>query len=196
MQELQGVWIIELGELESMRRHDLATLKSFLTRTVDVYRASHARDSIARPRRCIFGATTNQRQFLSDPTGARRWWCVTVGRPLDAGAFGGVVDQLWAEAVHEYDRGEEWHLTGALAGAAEDEAEDRREDSPWEDAIVRWAPADGFSTGEVLAALGASKTDRQALYQIRDALHVLGYHQIRHRIGDEARGKRWFRKRI
>lgn len=193
MQELQGVWVIELGELESMRKHDLATLKSFLTRTVDVYRASHARDSIARPRRCVFGATTNQRQFLADPTGARRWWCITVERPLDAEAFGAVVDQIWAEAVAEYDRGAPWHLTGALADAAEDEAEDRREDSPWEDAITKWAPGGPFSTGEVLAALGASKTDRAALYQIRDALHVLGYEQHRPRTSP-GRAKVW-RKR-
>lgn len=194
MQELQGVWVIELAELESMRKHDLATLKSFLTRTVDVYRASHARDSIARPRRCVFGATTNQRQFLADPTGARRWWCVTVTRALPAEPFGAVVDQLWAEAVAEYDRGEPWHLTGHLADAAEDEAEDRREDSPWEDAIVRWAPAGSFSTGEVLAALGAGKTDKLALYQIRDALHVLGYEQRRVRSGGGDRSRLWTKR--
>jgi predicted P-loop ATPase len=97
-------------------------------------------------------------------------------------AFRGVVDQLWAEAVAELDRGAEWHLTGDLVAAAALEAEERREDSPWEDAIVKWAPTAPFTTHEVYAALGAAKSDHRAGYQIRDALTVLGYRQVRPRV--------------
>lgn len=181
MAEIQGVWILEIAELESMRHVDLARLKGFLTRTEDVYRAAYARANIARPRRCVFGATTNQRQFLADPTGARRWWCVSVDRPLDQAAFGEVVDQLWAEAVVALDAGQDWHLTGHLADAAAREADERREDSPWEDAIERWSPTEPFTTGEAFTALGVAKTDTRAGYQIRDALTLLGYRQIRPR---------------
>ena len=81
-----------------------------------------------------------------------------------------------------------------LAERLDLEAEDRREDSPWEDAIVKWAPEGGFSIGEALAALGVGKTDKLALYQIRDALHVLGYEQRRVRKGGGDRSRLWTKR--
>ena len=196
MQEIQGRWVVEIAELESMRKHDMATIKAFLTRTSDNYRASHARDMVVRPRRCVFGASTNADHYLADATGGRRWWCVGVHKALDQTGFMAIRDQLWAEAVHEYDRGESWHLTGWLQAQAMAEAEDRREDSPWEDAIQKWnPPAEGFTTGDLYAAMGVSKSDTRAGYQLRDALKVLGYVQTRPRDGGTRR-KLWIRKPI
>jgi putative DNA primase/helicase len=48
-------------------------------------------------------------------------------------------DQLWAEAVVRYDKGEKWWLTSKLlVDAAADEQEDRYQADPWEPGIETW----------------------------------------------------------
>lgn len=73
-----GVWIAELGELESTLKKEQASLKAFITQKVDRIRAPYAREATDKPRRTSFGATVNQEAFLRDETGARRFWVVPV----------------------------------------------------------------------------------------------------------------------
>lgn len=74
LENLQGRWICEFSELLAMvRTKDVEAMKSFVTRTVDKYRASYAKRSKEYPRQCIFIGTTNDHQFLSDKTGNRRY---------------------------------------------------------------------------------------------------------------------------
>lgn len=73
-----GVWIAELGELESTLKKEQASLKSFITQKVDSIRAPYASEKVDRPRHTSFGATVNPIQFLKDDTGDRRFWVVPV----------------------------------------------------------------------------------------------------------------------
>ena len=77
-QVLRGKWVIELGELSALSRHDLAATKAYITRAVDSYRPSFGRVSRDFPRRCVFTASTNEAEYLKDPTGNRRFWPVPV----------------------------------------------------------------------------------------------------------------------
>jgi putative DNA primase/helicase len=100
-EQLQGIWICELGEMAAVSKGDQKRNKQFITSTHDQYRPAYGRRTINQPRQCIFIATTNDEEPLKDDTGGRRWWIVDVKDkwfekgPLD-------VDQIWAEAVNVY----------------------------------------------------------------------------------------------
>lgn len=95
-----GVWIAELGELESTLKKEQASLKAFITQKMDRIRAPYAREATDRPRRTSFGATVNQEAFLRDETGARRFWVVPV-EDMDTDELNRLPPewfvQLWAE---------------------------------------------------------------------------------------------------
>lgn len=129
---LQGVWIVEVGELDAFRRSDVARIKQFLSQRSDRFRAAYGRHVRDLPRRCVFFGTSNTYEFLTDATGNRRFLPVDVGeRPrkkcvwvdLDA-----EVDQLWAEAVARWRLGEDLYLTGELEAAAVESQEAHREE--------------------------------------------------------------------
>ena len=115
---LRSKWICELAELASIRRAEIESVKSFITQRSDAYRPPYARRTITIPRQCAFIATTNDRFFLRDRTGNRRWWPVSAGR-IDLPMLRRDVQQLWAEAVHLYQAGHPWHLTGDSLQRAE-----------------------------------------------------------------------------
>ena len=111
---LQGVWLVEIGELDAFRRTDVARIKQFLSQRFDRFRASYGRHVQELPRRCVFFGTTNAKEFLSDRTGNRRFWVVDVGdyprrkkvwEDLDK-----ELDQIWAEAVLRWRLGERLYL--------------------------------------------------------------------------------------
>lgn len=52
-EKLQGYWIIEIGELAGIRKVDEETLKSFITRQDDKYRASYGYAVEDHPRQCM-----------------------------------------------------------------------------------------------------------------------------------------------
>ncbi len=136
MQNLAGLWIIELAELEALKRSDLATVKAFVTRKEDRYRASYGTRTETHPRRIVFAASTNEEAFLKDSTGNRRWWPVTVNQ-VDVEGIRRDRDQLWAEAVHRFKAGEPWHLTDAnLIREAQAAQEERYQSDAWEGAVL------------------------------------------------------------
>lgn len=121
--QLAGKWLIELAELASVRRADIERAKAFLSRPVDTYRPPYGRRTVSIGRQCVFIATTNEALYLRDPTGNRRFWPVKCGR-IDLDALRAERDQLWAEAVHLYHAGVQWHPTeNEFALAAAEQAE-------------------------------------------------------------------------
>lgn len=73
-EEMMGKWIIEISEYmmkDDQKEQD--STKAFITRLADTHRTPYDRYPVTNKRRCVFIGTTNHREFLSDPTGARRW---------------------------------------------------------------------------------------------------------------------------
>ena len=106
-ESLHGKWIIELAELASTKRSDVETVKTFLSKCEDTYRPAYGRRATTFKRQCVFFGTTNEEEFLRDRTGNRRFWPVTVRQTeLDREALEANIDQLWAEAVDAYGKGE------------------------------------------------------------------------------------------
>jgi predicted P-loop ATPase len=138
-QVLRGKWIAELGELSSLSRGELSTLKAFITRKVDTYRQSYGRRSIDSPRRFVFSGSTNESEYLRDSTGNRRWWPVHCPGPIDIPALEAMRDQLWAEALMAFEGGEPWWLeTEELTDLARGEQQAREQTDPWEEHVSRY----------------------------------------------------------
>ena len=114
-------WLVELGELASLRKSDVESVRNFITRKEDQIRLPYGRSVKTMPRRCVFIGTTNSKQPLTDPEGNRRFWVVSVGS-VDTLGLERVRDQLWAEALHAYNAGEQWWLTQVEARRAAMEA--------------------------------------------------------------------------
>jgi len=128
LENLQGKWLVEMAELAVLSRgRDMRQIKSFITRRCDKYRAPYGMISEDRPRRCVFFGTVNPEgagDYLSDPTGNRRWWPVMVVGSVDVAGLERDRDQLWAEALERVRAGERYYpetdaefstLSGALA---------------------------------------------------------------------------------
>ena len=99
---IQGSWILEMGELSSLRKSELNLVKNFLSRTDDIFRASYGRRAQKYPRRCAFFGTANDTNFLRDETGNRRFWPIDcfIHKPKKS-IFNDLKDeleQIWAEA--------------------------------------------------------------------------------------------------
>ena len=121
-EKLQGYWILELGELAGMKKTDVETVKSFLSRVDDKYRASYGMNVESHPRQCVIvGSTNSENGFLRDVTGNRRFWPVRVGRESPKKSWqitDEEVRQIWAEAVSLYRSGEKLYLEGEEAEIA------------------------------------------------------------------------------
>jgi predicted P-loop ATPase len=152
---LQGVWVVEIGEMSAYKKSDLDTIKGFLSRTEDQYRAAYARKTEKHPRRCVFFGTSNRSDYLRDPTGGRRFLPLDVGvqHPIKSvfEDLDGEVDQLWAEAVAHWRLGESLFLTGELEQEAKRQQEEHSESDPWEasinDFVERKVPLDWDKKG-------------------------------------------------
>jgi len=121
-EKLQGYWIMEIGELTGMRKSDIDSVKSFISRRDDKYRASYGRVVESHPRQSIIVATVNGTGgFLRDPTGNRRFWPVNTpgGKARHAWDLTETdVAQIWAEAMVRWQEGERLFLEGDVKSVA------------------------------------------------------------------------------
>ncbi len=132
-QQLQGTWIYELGELDSLRKSEVSAVKQYITARVDRFRPSYGRNVVERKRQCVFAGTTNDVKFLAETD--RRWWVRRVVRRAELQWLATWRDQLWAEAVHRYRAGEVWHLDDEEEARQTSDVEAYLHVDPWEDAV-------------------------------------------------------------
>lgn len=141
-EQVQGVWIMEVGELAGMRKAEAETIKLYISKQVDRFRPAYGRRLQEFPRQCIFIGTTNEEQFLRDTTGNRRFWVVdTPNTPaLDMWVHltPETVRQIWAEAVTLYKAGEPLYLDRELEAAARAVQEQYEEESPWAGIVLEY----------------------------------------------------------
>ncbi|MDR3586875.1 MAG: virulence-associated E family protein [Desulfosporosinus sp.] len=113
-EQLQGVWLIEMGELSAAKKADVDALKHFITKQEDIFLSAYGRRTEAHPRQCIFLGTTNDYECLRDTTGGRRFWPINVGKGKNDMWKDLDVDQVWAEAVQAFNAGEKLFLPQEL----------------------------------------------------------------------------------
>ncbi|MCC5961581.1 MAG: hypothetical protein JJU09_00495 [Rhodobacteraceae bacterium] len=173
---LRGRWIVEVAELEAMRR-EVDAVKAFISRQVESYRPAYGKEEVDQPRRCVFAGTTNKDDWQKDETGGRRFWPVRVGT-IDVDGIKRDRAQLWAEAVHLYRQGARWWLEGAVAEHAQAEVAERRADDPWRADIAQAVMGKSEVTAkQVLSSMAVLPSDMtpQLAKRVTQELVALGW---------------------
>lgn len=147
-QQIRGKWIIELGELDAFNKAESTKAKQFFSAFKDTFRESYGRRSIDVLRQCVFAGTTNQEEYLKDPTGNRRYWPVYCTR-INLELLRSLRDQLWAEALARYRAGERWWVEKDERALFDAEQEARFAVDAWEYLVLPWL--EEFS-GEMVTA--------------------------------------------
>ena len=136
---IAGTWINEIGELTAMSRQDMNSVKQFLSKRDDRFRAAYGRTATSYPRHCVFFGTSNEAEFLRDNEN-RRFWPVDVG-VIEAtkdvwNEMPYVVDKIWAEAYVYYQMGEPLIMTGEAAKMALDAQRGHKESDSIEGMVL------------------------------------------------------------
>jgi predicted P-loop ATPase len=131
---LLGVTIHELSEMNDIKRADLNTIKSFVSRTHDRAHKAWGHFPVLQGRRSICIGTTEEGQYLVDEHN-RRFNPIKTPK-IDLKALEQDREQLHAEAVIAMLNGETSVLPNSLWADAANEQRKRREEDPWEDTLM------------------------------------------------------------
>jgi predicted P-loop ATPase len=134
--KLHEAWIIEWPELHGLTRKEANRVKSFMTTARDRIRRPYGREAEWMARPSILVGTSNDREFLTDSTGNRRWWIIEVAQKIDIEKLKAERDQIWAAAVALYKEDEPWWLSETEELAAETTRKQYEAVDAWHDAIA------------------------------------------------------------
>ena len=137
-QQMRGIWIIEIAELDAISRAEVSRIKAFLTRTTDRYRPPYERYIVTVPRQCVFAGSVNPETYLRDETGNRRFWPVRCGTHRSRCACARSRSALGG-GVARYRDGAIWWLDEPELIATRKAEQDRRyHTDAWDARIDRW----------------------------------------------------------
>jgi putative DNA primase/helicase len=185
-----GALCLELDELATLGKSQREAVKAFLSRPVDRFRESYGRFAKARPRRFVVIGTTNADDFLTDPSGERRFWPIRCDA-IDLAWIYGNREQLWAEA---FALAQQPDVLVHVVPDHADQVEAFRERDTWEQAAREWlarerpelTQREGISLLQLLGdALGVptERQDQRAQKRAAAVMRRLGWHRKRNRHG-------------
>lgn len=103
MEHTKGKFVLEIAELGAMKKSEIEAIKSFITALSDESRMAYDRKVTRIKRSYLLTATTNEKVYLKDPTGNRRFIPIftptSLEDPIDLDAMRDEVQQAWAEAL-------------------------------------------------------------------------------------------------
>ena len=116
-EQIQGAWLVEIAELSGLKKAEVETIKHYISKREDSFRPAYGRTVETYKRQCVFFGTTNNKDFLRDPTGNRRFMPIDVRteyikKSVVDDLTDEEVSQIWAEAYVLYKSGEPLYLTG------------------------------------------------------------------------------------
>ena len=186
-EQVQGLWLYEIAELANFGKSDIALIKAFISAKVDRYRPAYGRVLESYPRQCVMVGTTNERNYLRDRTGNRRFWPVPVRQRINIDWVLRWRDQLFAEAFVLYQEG------AAYTPAPQDEArlfapmqESRLIDTAVQAELMRLLTREG-APGELGALVNSSTT----FVTMSDLVRALGADVAKSNAGLEAQIRSW-----
>jgi predicted P-loop ATPase len=192
--QTQGVWGVEVSELDAMTRGEVSRIKAFISRTTDRFRPPYGHRVIETARECVFWGTTNSDSYLKDETGGRRFWPIKVGK-IDIDGLIGVRDMLWAEAKALYEKNTPWWLAkDDVLKQAEDQQRGRYIGDPWERHISDYVESsfDGEVSVDVILRnaleLPISHCGQIEMNRVARVLRSLGLVRTQVRIGGDKTG--------
>jgi len=173
--KLQGNMIVELAELTGFSKQDDEVIKNWITQQIDEVRIPFSRETSRFKRQFVFAATTNNHDYLKDPTGNRRYWPVTLEHQIDLAKIEAVKGQLWAEAYWLYKDGLYIGPTNEENELAEYERNKRLTADAWEDDVISIATklGDNFKVNEILNRMTGLRTNEKNEKTVRRVSKIL-----------------------
>lgn len=197
---MMGAWVVELAEFVAVARSHHASVKGLISMRRDRVVLPYARLASNHPRRCIFFGTINPEAtgYLTDNTGNRRYWPVTVTE-IDLEGIRLRRDQLWAEAVNRFKTGERWWLEPEEERAASSEQSEREEEDAWVEPLGEKILSDNvieLTADRALTLLGIphERKDKRSQMRVAAALKSLGFERTTERPTGQKPRKIWRRK--
>jgi len=134
IEDTRGSWLVEMPELSGLRKADVEPVKAMVSRQVDRARLAYERHSVDRPRQFVLFGTVNEKHYLRDSTGNRRFWTVAV-RKADVEGLERARVQIWAEAANYEAKGESIGLPESLWKAATEAQAERVAPHRWQEIL-------------------------------------------------------------
>ncbi len=174
-------WVVEWAEFETtVGRRGYSRLKQFMSTRVDTYRPPYGRTAKSFPRHTVLVGSTNEEEFLNDPTGDRRFWVIPT-QEINIGLVRQLRDCIWAAAVAAYHHGEQWWLTEAEKKLADEANKPFRVSDTWEYFIGEYIQPRQFITiAELLTEalkIEPAKQDKGSQMRAAAILRQLGWHK-------------------
>lgn len=182
--QIQRTWIYEVAELDSIRKSANSATKAFLSAQEDTYRPAYGRHAVTKKRHCVFCGTTNEKSFISDMTGSRRFWPVEVGT-VNLDWLNANREQLWAEAVVAYRNNESWWLQDDREDDLQQVSDEYRQQDPWEEILVVWMDTryqSQVTTQEIMQEglkLEPYQMSKPSEMRVGTIMRSLGYERVR-----------------
>jgi predicted P-loop ATPase len=147
--KLSRFWLLELAEVDYLfGKKEVELFKRFLSCTEDTFRPPYGRANILVKRSCGLFATTNKSEFLTDPTGDRRYWVVEVKKDIDIEGIRRDRDMIWATALAAYESGNIHYLDASEQTQHSTANTQWRDEDPWSETILP-------NLGSVLKKIGS-----------------------------------------
>lgn len=110
LRTLRGAWIFHMPELGALSGAKVEAIKNIVSAPSDDYLEKYEKHARTYPRTCVIVGSTNEDEYLNDPTGNRRFIPIrcAVAR-VNVDLVKANRDQLLAEALHRYRQGGSWH---------------------------------------------------------------------------------------
>jgi len=109
IEKLSTCLVISIDELNHFKRDEMRELKELITRKVVDFRINYDRFGHLHPHRASFMATCNSTNFMSDPSGNRRFHVFEVtGVDMN---YQVNYEQLFAQIIHLHDTGFKYYFT-------------------------------------------------------------------------------------
>lgn len=158
------------------KRRSVESVKQFLGSASDLYRPPFARTAILAPRHTVMcgslnpeGGTGGTAAFLTDSSGSRRFWIITVPANwiIPKAKIEAMRDEVWADALADYEAGERWWFNRDEDKEREEDAQQYQVEDVWCSALLEWIDgvlggAENFTTSDALGALGIDVGRRTA----------------------------------
>ena len=156
--KLDGKAIVEAGEMTAFKYrgthgHETASIKRFVSTTVDEYRTPYGRTPREYPRRFVVWGSTNADDFLVDTTGNRRYFPIPILQDIKPAVdwLRKNRDSLWGEMVQRYFDGERWFLSIEEEEKQSELNQEFMKHDVWTDVVLQAvAKMSRFSSEEVL----------------------------------------------
>ena len=180
--QLQGYWLVELGELDALKPAQESRIKMFISQQMDVWVPKYENDVVERPRRAILVGTTNEREYLKGEHGNTRYLPIWLNGPIQHEAIATIRERLFVQAKHYLaDHADDWWCIPPEAEDGVKHARElRKEPSIFEDTIRKGLLGRTECTiAEVLEMLSIPKDrwTKKLEMEIGKALKDLGWHK-------------------